>query len=155
MKEIDSYLKTLPEDRRSAIVALRKVILENLPDGYEESFAFGMLSYQVPLSVYPDTYNKKPLMYAALASQKNHMALYLCNVYGLPALREKFAAGFERAGKKLDMGKACVRFKHLSDLPLEVVAGAVRATPMQKYVAFARSVHGAEAKASRKKARGG
>jgi hypothetical protein len=154
-KEIDAYLKKLPEDRRGAITTLRSLVLENLPEGYEERFAFGMLSYEVPLSVYPDTYNKKPLMYAALASQKSHMALYLCNVYGSAPLREKLEKAFARAGKKLDMGKSCLRFKRLDELALPAVAQAVAATPMEKFVAFAKKMHSPEAKAARKKARGG
>ena len=119
---------------------MRATILAHLPAGYEESFEHGMLAYQVPLAVYPDTYNKKPLLYAALASQKGHMALYLCNVYGLPALRERFAAGFAAAGKKLDMGKSCVRFKKLADVPLAVIGEAVAATPMADFVAFAKAL---------------
>jgi hypothetical protein len=150
---IDGYLKKLPADRRAAVTALRELILENLPKGYEEAFDFGMLAYQVPLAVYPDTYNKKPLMYAALASQKSHMAIYLLNAYGLPPVREKLEKAFAKAGKKLDMGKSCLRFKKLEDLPLDAIAKTIAATPMDKYVAFAKSVHSKEAKAARKKAR--
>ena len=76
-KTVDGYLAELPRDRREAISAVWRVIVENLPDGYEEAMNWGMITYQVPLSTYPETYNKQPLMYAALASQKNHMAVYL------------------------------------------------------------------------------
>lgn len=147
------FLAGLPADRRDAVAALRATILANLPPGYEEAIAWGMLTYQVPLAVYPDTYNKKPLMYAALASQKGYMALYLCNVYGDPALRERFVAGFAAAGKRLDMGKSCVRFKALADLPMPVVAQAIAATPMADYIAFARAQHGPAARAARREAR--
>ncbi len=140
-KDIDAYFKKLPADRKAALTAIRKVILDRLPKGYEESLEFGMPAYQVPLSIYPDTYNKKPLMYAAVASQKSHMAIYLCNVYGMPALRKKLEAGFKAAGKKLDMGKSCVRFKKLEDLPLDVIGDAIAATPLKDFVAFAKSVH--------------
>lgn len=136
---IDEYLASLPDDRRAAISAVREVIREHLPTGYVESFAFGMISYEVPLSVYPDTYNKKPLMYVALASQKNHMAVYLVNVHGMPALKQRLVDGFKAAGKKLDMGSSCVRFKRLADLPLPVIAEAVGATPMDAFVAFAKA----------------
>ena len=149
----ERYLAQLPEDRREAIAAVRATILAHLPAGSQESVEHGMLAYQVPLAVYPDTYNKKPLLYAALASQKGHMALYLCNVYGLPALRERFEAGFAAAGKRLDMGKSCVRFKRLADLPLPVIAQAIAATPMTAYVDFARAQHSASAKATRREAR--
>ena len=152
-KEIDAYLKKLPADRKAAIAKLRDVILDNLPKGYEEAFDYGMPVYQVPLSVYPDTYNKKPLMYAALASQKSHMAIYLLNAYGMPPIREKLEKAFAKAGKKLDMGKSCLRFKKLEDIPLDAVAKTIAATPMEKYVAFAKSAHSKEAKAARKKAR--
>src|SRR5580693_5637168 len=91
---VKSYLQGLSAERRDAVAALRNVILGSLPAGYEEAFDFGMLVYQVPLAVYPDTYNKRPYMYAALATQKSHLALYLCHVYALPPLRKRFEAGF-------------------------------------------------------------
>jgi hypothetical protein len=134
------YLKSRPQGRRDAISAVRKTVQKNLPKGYEESMNFGMITWQVPLEVYPDTYNRQPLMYAALGSQKNHMAIYLCNVYGLPSLRAKLVAGFKAAGKKLDMGKACIRFRRLEDLSLEVIGRLVAATPMKAYVAFAKKI---------------
>jgi hypothetical protein len=134
------YLKSLPADRREAMTTLVAQVRKNLPKGYEESFAFGMFVWQVPASVYSDTYNQKPLMYAALASQKSHMALYLLNVYGLPRLRRDLEAGFKAAGKRLDMGKSCLRFKKLEDLPLDVIARTIAATPMDRYVEFVKKV---------------
>ena len=139
---VSEYLEALSEDRRRVLTAVRKTILKNLPQGYEEAMNWGLITYQVPLSVYPDTYNKQPLMYAALASQKNYMAVYLCNVYAIPALRKKLEAGFKAAGKKLDMGKSCIRFRTQDDLPLEVIGDAVAATPLDAFVRFARKVHG-------------
>ena len=138
---VTDYLAALAEDRREALTAVRKTVLAHLPSGYEEVMDYGMIAWQVPLSVYPDTYNQKPLMFAALASQKNHMALYLCNAYADPALKAQVEAGFKAAGKKLDMGKSCIRFKKLSDLPLPVIAGLVAATPMQAFIERDRSVH--------------
>jgi hypothetical protein len=150
-----TYIANLPADRRAAISAVREVVLANLPKGYAETISFGMLSYEVPLAVYPETYNKKPLMYAALASQKSYMALYLCNVYADEALAKTFRARVAAAGKKLDMGKSCVRFKKLDDLALDAVAEAVRATPMKAFVERARSLHskpkGATAKGAKAK----
>jgi hypothetical protein len=137
----DSWLATLPADRRVAIDALLAVIRAHLPVGYEESFSGGFVCWQVPLAVYPDTYNGKPLMYAALASQKSHMAVYLCNVYGLPELRARFEAGWRAAGKRLDMGQACVRFKKLDDVALPVIGDTIAATPMEPYVAHVKAVH--------------
>ena len=135
---IRGCLEGLPPDRRKAIEAVRRTILKNLPKGYEEAMNWGAITYQVPLQVYPDTYNKQPLMYAALASQKQYMAVYLCNVYGLPKLMKKVVAGFKAAGKKLDMGKSCIRFKKLEDLPLKIVGELVAATPMKTFVAVAK-----------------
>ncbi|MBI3858534.1 MAG: DUF1801 domain-containing protein [Planctomycetes bacterium] len=137
---VTGYLEALPKDRREAISAVRKTILKNLPQGYEEAINWGLISYQVPLEVYSDTYNKQPLMYAGLASQKNYMAVYLLNVYGLSKLKDQLVRGFKAAGKKLDMGKSCIRFKKLDDLPLDVIGKLVAATPMAGYVAFAKKV---------------
>ena len=103
---VTDYLAALAEDRREALTAVRKTVLAHLPSGYEEVMDYGMIAWQVPLSVYPDTYNQKPLMFAALASQKNHMALYLCNAYADPALKAQVEADFQAAGKPLDMGKS-------------------------------------------------
>lgn len=138
---IQEYLSSLPIDRRPAIEEVRKTIVENLPSGYEERVGGVGLLYEVPLSVYPDTYNKQPLLYVALGNQKNYMSLYLCHVNGNEDLRAHLVAGFQKAGKKLDMGKSCIRFRALSDLPLEVLGKIVAATSREQYVAFAKSVH--------------
>jgi hypothetical protein len=134
---VDGYLASLPDDRREAIAAVRDGILANLPAGYEEAIAHGMIVWSVPLATYPDTYNGEPLMYAALASQKRHMALYLQGVYGSEELRERFIAGYRATGKRLDMGKSCVRFARLDDLPLDVVGRAIAALPLEAYIAMA------------------
>jgi len=131
----EAYLEGLPEDRRAAVAAVRDVILRNLPDGYVETVNWGMLSYEIPLDRYPETYNGKPLSYAALASQKNHIAVYLMCVYSDPALLEQLKAGFERAGKKLNMGKSCLRFRKLEDVPLDVIGEVVASTPPDAYIA--------------------
>lgn len=137
---VQEYLDIIPQERRVALNAVRKIILKNLPKGYEEAYEWGMISYQVPLTVYPDTYNKKPLMYAALASQKNYMAIYLMCTYGNPAIKQEIVDGFKNSGKKLDMGGSCLRFKKLEDLPLDVIAKTVAAVPMDDYIAAAKSV---------------
>jgi uncharacterized protein YdhG (YjbR/CyaY superfamily) len=138
---VREYLAGLPADRRPAIEAVLRTVRAKLPKGYQESMNWGMISWEVPLSVCPDTYNKQPLAYAALGSQKNYMAIYLCNVYGIPALREELVAGFKAAGKKLDMGKSCIRFRRLEDLPLDVIGRMIAATPMASFVAFAKKVY--------------
>lgn len=134
-KTVDAYLEELPEDRRAVVSAVRDVIVANLPEGYDESVSFGMIAYSIPLERYPKTYNKQPLCYVALAAQKNHYAVYLMCVYASPqraaALREQFA----RAGKKLDMGKSCIRFKKLDDLPLDVIGETVASVTLEDYIA--------------------
>ncbi|MEJ2481832.1 MAG: DUF1801 domain-containing protein, partial [Gemmatimonadota bacterium] len=124
-KTVEEYLAELPEDRREAISTVRNVILEHLPEGYEESMNWGMIAYEVPLSVYPDTYNGQPLSYAALASQKNHMAVYLSGIYTDEEARTKFERDYRTTGKRFDVGKSCVRFRKLEDLPLPVIAEAI------------------------------
>jgi hypothetical protein len=134
---VEAYLKELPEDRRAAILAVRGVILANLDPTYEEGMSCGMIGYYVPHSVYPAGYHcdpSKPLPFAGLASQKNHMALYLMCVYGDPGEHTKLVEGFKKAGKKLDMGKACIRFKTLDDLPLDVIGAAVKRVPAKTYI---------------------
>jgi len=135
---VEKYLSELPEDRRAALAAVRKVILANLDRGYEEGMQYGMIGYYVPHRVYPAGYHcnpEQPLPFAGLASQKSHMALYLMCVYGSEEeetwLRERWA----KAGKKLDMGKSCIRFKKLDDLPLDVVGRLIRRVPAKKFIA--------------------
>jgi hypothetical protein len=136
-KTVDEYLQALPEDRRRTISAVRSVILANLPDGYEEQINYGMIGYVVPHSLYTAGYHcdpTKPLALAQLGSQKNHMALYLMTVYGDPATEQWFRKAWTAAGKKLDMGKACVRFKKLEDVPLDVVGEVIARVPVQAYI---------------------
>ena len=131
----EEYIATLPGERAEQVSQLRELVLRHLPDGYAEQIDFGMICYVIPLETYPDTYNGHPLMYAAIASQKRHISLYLMNVYGDEESQRRFAEGFAAAGKKLDMGKACVRFKALDDLPLELIAETVARTPAAGYIA--------------------
>ena len=133
---VDEYLDSLPPDRQAALQAVRAVIRDNLPAGYQEGMQYGMIGYYVPLERYPVTYNKQPLSYAGLASQKQYMSLYLSCVYASDALRQQFEAEYARAGKRLNMGKSCVRFKRLDDLPLDVVARAIAAVPVDQYIAM-------------------
>ena len=102
-RTVREYLAELPADRRKAISAVRKVIRENLPDGYDEAMNWGMITYQVPLATYPDTYNGQPLMYAALASQKNHMAVYLTGIYISEGSRAAFEGAYRATGKRFDV----------------------------------------------------
>lgn len=138
---IEEYLAELPEDRREAIQTVREVILENLPEGYEEAMNWGMITYQVPLDVYPDTYNKKPLMYAALASQKNHMAVYLTGIYMEEGAREEFEAAYRATDKRYDAGKSCVRFRKLDDLPLDLIGVSIAAYDLETFVKRVKEAH--------------
>ena len=130
----DAYLAELPPDRREAIAAVRSVVLDNLPAGYEEVMQSGMIGYVVPFSTVAKTYNGLPLEYAALASQKNYMTLYLNNVYGNRETERSFVEEYRASGKKLDMGKSCVRFKRLDDLPLDVIGKTIAATSVSEFV---------------------
>ena len=131
---VEEYLAELEEGRRAAISAVRAVILENLPARYEETMQFGMISYVVPLSVVPETYNGQPLMYISLASQKQYMSLYLTRVSCDAALAAWFRQRYLATGKKLNMGKSCVRFRKLEDLPLDLVGEVVAMTPLAEFV---------------------
>ena len=130
----EQYLAELPPDRAEAISAVRDVILEHLPEGYVEAMRFGMINYEVPVERFPDTYNGQPLMYAALASQKHHMAVYLTNVFSDGAIEEWFRQAWTADGHKLDMGKSCVRFKKLEGVPLDVVGQAIGRTTVDEFI---------------------
>jgi len=132
---VPGYLAELPKERREVVSAVRKVIRRHLPRGYREEMGWGMITYTIPLEQYPETYNGQPLCYAALAAQKSHFALYLTCVYGDLGQEKKLRDGFRKAGKKLDMGKSCVRFRRLEDLPLDVIGQVVAATPPKAFIA--------------------
>lgn len=134
---VDEYLAALPADRRAAISAVRKVIRASLDKRFEEGMQYGMIGYYVPHRIYPAGYHcdpKQPLPFAALASQKNYMPLYLMCVYGDTDLRKRFEAAWAKTGKKLDMGKSCVRFKKLEDLALDAIADAIRRVTAVEYI---------------------
>ena len=138
---VEEYLEELPDDQRQVVENVREVILQHLPEGYVERMNWGMISYEIPLETYPDTYNGQPLSYAAIAVQKRHYSLYLNCVYQDPKLTAKLRAGFEEAGKKLDMGKSCVRFKNLDGVPLNVIGEMIASTPPEKFIAQHEQVH--------------
>ena len=136
-KSVEEYLAALPEDRREVITAIREVIMKNLPKGYEEGMQWGMPSYFVPLSAYLAGYNcqpDQPLPFVGFASQKNHMVFYGFCIYMDEELKNRFVEDWKKTGKKLDMGKSCVRFKKLEDVPLKVIGDAVKRVPMKKYI---------------------
>ena len=132
---VEAYLDELPPDSRAAIEAVREVILNRLPEGYEEGMQYGMIGYYIPLDTYPGTYNQQPLGLAALAAQKHYFALYLNNLYQDGEAADWFKDAYRATGKKLDMGKSCVRFRRLEDLPLEVIGRVLAGTPPGEFVA--------------------
>ena len=144
-KTVEEYLASLPEDRRAAIGAVRKVILANLPKGFEECMNYGMIGYVVPHSIYPAGYHcnpKLPLPLGGLASQKNHMAFYVMTAYGGSPTEKWFRKAWQATGKKLDMGKCCVRFKKLEDVPLEVVGELFARVPVKEYISQIEQIAG-------------
>jgi Domain of unknown function (DU1801) len=140
-KTPSAYLASLPAEQRAVIAAVRAVILANLPEGYVESMNWGMLSYEVPLSRYPNTYNKQPLSYAGLASQKNNYSVYLLNVYFQPALLTRIEEWYTAHGKRCDMGKCCLRFKRIADIPLDLIGELVASTTVDEMIALTVKAH--------------
>lgn len=133
-KTVDQYLADLPAGRRESISAVRDVIVQNLPEGIEEVMNWGMIAYEVPLETCSDTYNGKPLMYAALASQKNHMAVYLTGIYMSDERRDAFEKKYRATGKRFDVGKSCVRFRKLDNLPLPLIGETIGSMTTSDFV---------------------
>lgn len=136
---VRQYLSELPADRRSAIAAVRAVILKNLDKGYQEAMQYGMIGYSVPHALYPAGYHcdpKQPLPFAGLASQKSHMSLYIMSCYANRDEDKWLRDQFARSGKKLDMGKCCIRFKKVEDLPLDVIGEMIRRVPVKRHIEF-------------------
>jgi len=133
-KTVEEYLEDLPSERREVVAAVRKLVKKHLPKGYVESMAFGMIGWGIPLARYPNTYNGQPLGYVALAAQKNYYSLYLMSVYSDSAEERALRAAFAKAGKKLDMGKCCVRFKKLADLEMEALGRSIAANPPERLI---------------------
>ncbi len=134
---VADYLNELPDERREAIAKVRAVIRKNLPKGFTEQMGYGMIGYVVPHKLYPAGYHcdpKQPLPFAGLASQKNYMALYLMTVYQSPPMEQWLRQQFQASGKKLDMGKSCIRFKKLDDLPLDVIGEAIGRVSLADYI---------------------
>jgi hypothetical protein len=135
---VQEYLQELPPERREAISAVRDVILKNLDPDFEEGMQYGMIGYYVPHRIYPAGYHcdpRVPLPFACLASQKNYMSLHLMSIYGDTDHADWFHREWAKTGKRLDAGKACIRFKRLADLPLDVIGRAVARVKVKNYIA--------------------
>lgn len=136
---VEAYLAALPDDRRDALQAVRKMILKSIPKKVEEGIQYGMIGYYVPHRQYPNGYHcdpKQPLPYIALASQKNYMSLYLMCLYIHPSWKDAFETAYRATGKKMDVGASCVRFKKLEDLPLDVVGKTIKGISIDDYIAY-------------------
>jgi hypothetical protein len=133
---VKEYLDELPADRRKEIAKVRSVVRKSLPKGYRETMNWGMISYEIPLERYPDTYNKQPLAFAGLAALKNVNTLYLTGSYGDPKQRKALEDAFKKSGKKMDMGKSCLHFKKAEDLPLDAIGDLIASTPPDKMIAM-------------------
>ena len=131
---VAAYLASLPPERRKVMRAVRAAIRKGMPRGYKEYLDYGMIMWSIPLSMLPDTYNGRPLCYAALASHKNHYAAYLMGAYGSRKILAELQAGYRKAGIRLDMGKACVRFQSLDGVPLDVIRDVVARIPADEYI---------------------
>jgi uncharacterized protein YdhG (YjbR/CyaY superfamily) len=130
----EEYIAALPQDRRTPIAEMRSLVKKNLPKGYVEFVTGGMIYYGIPLKRFPDTYNGHPLCYVALAGQKNYCSLYLMSVYGSKKYEATLRDAFTAAGKRLDMGKSCVRFKTTDDLPMDAVGQIIASISADKWI---------------------
>lgn len=152
---VKGYLDELPAERRAVVAQVRDIVRRNLPAGYEEAIAYGMIAWQVPLARHPETYNGQPLLYAALAAQKNACSLYLTGCYMDPPTRAALLAAFAAAGKKIDMGKSCVRFRKLDDLALDALGKAIAAVAVPEFILRHENAHPPKGAKKRADARGG
>jgi hypothetical protein len=133
---LEAYLETLPAERRGTLEAVLAAIRRAVPAGYQETFRAGMVTWEVPLAAYPRTYNGQPLAYVSVAAQARHFAVYLMAPYADAARVEALREAFAREGKRLDMGKSCVRFRGLEDAALGAIASEVGSLPPEAYIAL-------------------
>ncbi len=134
-KTVAQYLKALPPERRAVVAAVRELVNQHLPPGFVESMNFGMIAWEIPLARYPVTYNKQPLMYVALAAQKNGYSLYLLCAYMDSTAKDVLQTAYATAGRKLDMGGSCVRFKRFEDLLTEPIVQLVAGASVEEHIA--------------------
>ncbi|MEO7453323.1 MAG: DUF1801 domain-containing protein [Fimbriimonadales bacterium] len=136
-KTVEEYLSTMPDDKREELEKLRTVVKKNLPKGVEEGICYGIIGYFVPHSIYPDGYHcdpEMPLPYGGIAMRKNFLTLYLNTLYYRDSDREWFEKEYAKTGKKLDMGKSCIRFKKADDIPLELIGKAIARVPVKDFI---------------------
>lgn len=136
-----AYLDEQEPARRAELVRVRDLVNACLPDGYVERMAWGMISWEVPIEVSGPTYNKQPLVYASLAAQKHHNALYLNGTYASAERSGRLRQAFAAAGRKLDMGKSCIRFERAGDLALDAIGEEIASTTPEQFAAIAKAAH--------------
>lgn len=139
MPTVDAYMLSLPPARRKIISVLRSIIVDNLPKGYQEGMEYGMIAYYIPISKYPKTYNGQPLGYISIASHKDYVSLYLMAIYGVGDA--EFRRAYRRTGKRLDMGKSCVRFRSLDDIPTQLIAETVARYAPEEFIKLYEQTH--------------
>ena len=132
---VPQFLASLPPERRKVMAAVRKLVRANVPAGYREAMGYGMIAWTIPLKRYPDTYNGQPLCYVALAAHKTGYSLYLMSAYQDSKEMAFLERAFKTAGKRFDMGKSCLRFRAIEDLPLDAIAKVVAGTSVDAYIA--------------------
>lgn len=136
----DEYIDQLPEDRKIAITKLRNTILKNIPEGFEETIGYGMIGYVVPKSIYPEGYHcdpKLPLPFMNLASQKNFIAVYNMGIYVKKEVYDWFLAEFPKHSKRnLDMGKSCIRFKYIDDIPYDLIGELASKITVKEWISY-------------------
>ncbi len=142
----EKYIASLPEPRRSIVSTVRDVVRSNLPQGYEEGIEWGMIGWFVPLETFPDTYNGRPLGLPALGSHKSYVSLYLNSVYGDPDTEAWFKERYAASGKKLNMGKSCVRFTGIEDLALDVIGETIARSDLEGFLDHYRETRGSSRK---------
>ena len=133
---VADYLAELPPERAAVVAHVRELVNRALPDGYREGMGYGMIGWVIPLEDYPDTYNGQPLIYAGLAAQKNHFALYLNCAYSSPERTKRLKAAFAAVGKTIDMGKSCIRFKRIDQLAENVIAAEIASATPAEFIAI-------------------
>ena len=133
-KTVAAYLKSLPPERAVVISEIRDLVNKNIKPGFVETMRWGMISWEIPLNKYPKTYNKQPLNYIALAAQKNNYSLYLMSCYATKVDGEAFEKSYRASGKRMDIGKSCVRFNKIDDLPLPLIVRYIKRYSVKQFI---------------------
>jgi len=150
-RTVSEYLRGLDPERRKILSAVRKVVNDNLPEGYVEGVAYGIIAWSIPLSTFPDTYNGQPLCCAALAANKHYNSLHLMGAAYGSKQKAYLRQEFEKRGKRFDMGQGCLRFRTLDDLPLDVIGEVIQRMPAKALIAMHEAAHAKTRRGARKK----